>query len=32
MDGYYLGRGEPVPERPTWATVADMLRAATMYE
>ena len=32
MDGYYLGKGEPVPEQPTWKTVADMLMAATMYE
>jgi hypothetical protein len=32
MDGYYLGRGEPVPEQPSWRTLADILMAATMYE
>lgn len=32
MDGYYLNRGEPIPEQPTWKTVADMLAAATVYE
>lgn len=32
MDGYYLGKGEEMPQQPTWQTLADMLRAATMYE
>jgi hypothetical protein len=32
MDGYYLNRGLPVPNRPQWSTFAHMLMAATMYE
>jgi hypothetical protein len=32
MDGYFLNQGEPVPERPTWRTFAQMLAAATTYE
>lgn len=32
MDGYYLNRGEPVPETPTWATFAQILLAARVYE
>jgi hypothetical protein len=32
MDGYYLNRGEPIPQQPTWITVADMLAAAAVYE
>jgi hypothetical protein len=32
MEGYYLGRGEPVPETPSWKVIGDMLMAATMYE
>ncbi|XXF77593.1 hypothetical protein P2318_31755 [Myxococcaceae bacterium GXIMD 01537] len=32
MNGYYKGRGERVPEQPTWKVVADMLMAASMYE
>jgi len=31
MDGYYLNRGESVPERPTWKTVADILMGAKVY-
>lgn len=32
MDGYYIHRGQPVLQNPDWQTVADMLRAATLYE
>ncbi|MFA7209024.1 MAG: hypothetical protein WC120_01940 [Parcubacteria group bacterium] len=32
MDGYYLNHGKPIPEKPEWKTVADMLIAAKMYE
>ncbi len=32
MDGYYINRGLPVPEKPDWQNVADMLKAATLYE
>lgn len=32
MDGYYLHRGLPVPERPDWQNVAEMLMAAKFYE
>lgn len=32
MDGYYLNQGLPVPERPDWRNVADMLLAARIYE
>ena len=32
MDGYYLNAGGPVPEQPTWKTLADMLLAARIYE
>lgn len=28
MDGYFLNRGEEVPQQPTWQTLALMLRAA----
>jgi hypothetical protein len=32
MDGYFLNRGEPVPDQPDWAMIAKMLRAACFYE
>lgn len=32
MDGYFLNRGEPVPDHPSWRTFAQMLIAATTYE
>ena len=32
MDGYYLNCGQPVPEKPDWKNVADMLMAAKYYE
>lgn len=32
MHGAYQNRGEPVPEHPSWSTIATMLLAATAYE
>ena len=32
MDGFYLNQGLPVPEKPDWKTVAEMLTAAKCYE
>lgn len=32
MDGYFQARGEPVPQQPSWAFVAQMLLAARVYE
>ncbi|WP_455711071.1 DUF7660 family protein [Streptomyces nodosus] len=32
MDGYFINRGEPVPDRPDWSLIASMLRAACFYE
>lgn len=32
MDGYFLNRGEPVPESPSWQLIAQMLLAARIYE
>jgi hypothetical protein len=32
MDGYFLNRGEVVPETPSWQLVAQMLLAARVYE
>ncbi len=32
MDGYYADRGEPLPEQPSWRTVAEILAAAAVYE
>jgi hypothetical protein len=32
MDGYYKNHGMPIPETPSWKTIADMLIAATMQE
>ena len=32
MDGYYAGRGQPVPKQPSWRVLADILIAAAMYE
>jgi hypothetical protein len=31
-DGYYQNQNRPVPERPSWRSVAEMLIAAKMYE
>ncbi|MFE4829928.1 hypothetical protein [Streptomyces sp. NPDC056672] len=32
MDGYFINRGEPVPDTPDWSLIASMLRAACFYE
>ncbi|MCM3609264.1 DUF7660 family protein [Cupriavidus pauculus] len=32
MDGYYKNAGQPVPDMPTWRTLADILLAARVYE
>lgn len=32
MDGYYLHQGQPIPKKPDWKNVADMLMAAKLYE
>jgi hypothetical protein len=32
MDGWFLNRGEPVPDEPSWWLVAQMRMAATPYE
>ncbi|HZT82113.1 MAG TPA: hypothetical protein VFA26_17935 [Gemmataceae bacterium] len=32
MDGYFKTRGEPVPDQPTWQTLAQILLAAKVYE
>ncbi len=32
MDGYYRNRGEAVPNRPDWSTLAEILAAARVYE
>lgn len=32
MDGYYLHQRQPIPEKPDWKNVADMLMAAKLYE
>ncbi len=32
MDGYFRNRGEPVPQSPSWNTIAMMLLAARQYE
>lgn len=32
IDGYFKGRGEPVPDSPSWSLIAQMLQAASIYE
>ena len=32
MEGYYYQAGEPMPTQPTWRTIAQMLKAASIYE
>jgi hypothetical protein len=32
MDGYYSNRGQPVPDQPSWALLAQLLAAARIYE
>jgi len=31
-DGYYRNKGREVPTTPTWKSLAEMLKAAKMYE
>ena len=31
-DGYYRNMGQPVPQTPSWKTLADILLAAKVYE
>jgi hypothetical protein len=32
LHGYFLNKGEPVPDEPTWALVAALFAAAAVYE
>ncbi len=32
LDAFYLTKGEPLPGQPTWATLAEILAAAMVYE
>lgn len=32
MEGYFANQGEPVPSRPEWHTLAEILVAAKRYE
>jgi hypothetical protein len=32
MNGYFKGRGEAVPEQPTWKTLGQILLSASVYE
>ena len=32
MDGYFLNRGEGVPQDPSWGLIAQILVAASQYE
>ncbi len=32
MDGYYQNQGEPTPNQPSWKTIGEILKAATIYE
>ena len=32
MDGYFINRGEPVPDVPSWRLIAQMLLAARVNE
>ena len=32
MDGYFINQNQPVPEAPSWKTLAQMLAAAKQYE
>ena len=32
MDGYFLNRGETIPDSPDWALAASIFRAALVYE
>ncbi len=32
LEGFFVNRGEPVPEVPSWSLVASIFLAATVYE
>lgn len=32
MDGYYKNQQKPVPNQPSWKTIAEILKASTVYE
>lgn len=32
MDGYFAGKGQPVPDSPSWKLIAEMMLAARVYE
>jgi predicted transcriptional regulator len=32
LEGFFLNRGETVPEEPSWSLVASIFLAATVYE
>jgi hypothetical protein len=32
MDGFYKNQGLPVPEKPDWKVVADILMSGKLYE
>jgi hypothetical protein len=32
MDGYYTNVGKPMPEQPTWQTIAEILAASRILE
>lgn len=32
MDGFYINRGLPVPEKPDWRVFADILMGGKLYE
>ena len=32
MDGYYQNKGESMPNQPSWKTIGEILKAATIYE
>ncbi|MFW9928718.1 MAG: hypothetical protein ACFFD1_04955 [Candidatus Thorarchaeota archaeon] len=32
MDGFYVNKGLPVPEKPDWKVLADILMGGKLYE
>lgn len=32
LEGFFMNRGEPVPDEPSWSLVALIFLAATIYE
>lgn len=32
MDGFYISQGLPVPEKPDWNILADILKGGKLYE